>query len=255
MLTLAEIEQYKTDLYNVGTLVQADAVGALQLLNNQPVPVMAGQLREVLPSIVDVYAEVASVIAADFFLLAREQVEVTPFTVEPSPTYDVDELTNKAIGFIAGVQTNGAEFPVTSVYLAGAVQKIVAGKARSTIEHNSVRAGVRYKRIAGPNACAFCLFAAAVADVATKEQDKFHDHCNCQSYPEFESVPDPDYYDDVRDQYGTARNKLIADQEAAKAEYIAGGKDYKKRAFFAAYPETAINTNNLVREIRSLRAL
>lgn len=253
MLTLADIEQYKTDLYNVGTLAQADAVGALQLLRNESVPVMAGQLREVLPSIVDVYAEVATVIAADFFLYAREQVEATPFTVEPKPDYDVDSLTNTAIGFIAGVQTNGADFPVTSVYLAGAVQKIVAGKARSVIEYNSDRAGVRYKRIAGPNACAFCLFAAAVADVATKEQGKFHDHCNCQSVPEFERINEPDYYDDVRDQYGQARNKLVADQEAAKAEYIAGGKDYKKRAFFAAYPETAINTNNLVREIRSLR--
>ena len=255
MLTQTEIEQYKTDLYNVGTLVQADAVGALALLQGQPVPVMAGQLREVLPSIVDVYAEVASVIAADFFLLAREQVETTPFLVEPSPNYNVEDLTQNAIGFIAGVQTNGAEFPVTSVYLAGAVQKIVAGKARSTIEYNASRAGVRYKRIAGPNACAFCLFAAAVADVATKEQDKFHDHCNCQSVPEFEPIDEPDYYADVRDQYGQARNKLVADQEAAKAEFMAGGRDYKKRAFFAAYPETAINTNNLVREIRSLRAL
>ena len=253
MLTLAEIEQYKTDLYNVGTLAQADAVGALRLLEGEPVPVMAGQLREYLPAIVDVYSEVAFAIAADFFLLAREQVETTPFVVEPAPDYNVDELTNTAVGFIAGVQTNGAEFPVTSVYLAGAVQKIVAGKARTTIEHNSNRANVRYRRIAGPNACAFCLFAAAVAEVSNKEQGKYHDHCNCQSVPEFEPFTPPDYYDEVYGQYVQARQTLVDAQAAAREEYIASGKEYRRRAFFAAYPQTAINTNNLVREIRTLR--
>lgn len=252
MLTLADIDAYRNDLYNVGTVAQADAVGALSLLNGQPVPVMAGQLREVLPPIMEVYAEIAATIAADFFIYAKDQVDTSAFAVT-QPEYDVDGLTNNAVGFIAGVQTNGADFPVTSTYLAGAVQKIVAGSARKLIEHNSVRANVRYKRIAGPNACAFCLFAAAVADVSSKEQDKYHDHCNCQSVPEFEPIRPPSYYDEVNDQYGVARNKLVADQARAKAEWLASGKEYNKRAFFAAYPETAINTNNLVREIRSLR--
>lgn len=108
--------------------------------------------------------------------------------------------------------------------MAGATQRLVTTAARDTVTENADREGVRWRRHAQPDACAFCRLLATRDDYLTEESAKvvvgrrgrprgkrklgelYHDYCQCEpvAVRAGDSYTPPEQVAEWDSQYGKA---------------------------------------------------
>lgn len=136
---------------------------------------------------------------------------------------------------------------------SAAVGRAVSNSYRETSVQNTANDNRTRgaQRVASAGACAFCAFAAAMAEIAIPE-DGFHDHCSCSMVPVFdgEEAYRPAYYDDYYDAAGSAQNDIRLRDSVDRKAFFAENPDAKKRDYFRAYPENAMNTKNILAGMR-----
>lgn len=253
MLTQAEIAAYRRNLENLYTLAEIDSRSLMRAVADQPVPVAAGQLREVMPAISESYGTAATIVAGNFFLEQQSKAGLATINDYVAPNYDATEIVQGGIGYGIAQQTKGSSFEAVAAILAGTIQRAIAGYARETVNQNSDLAGVRYRRIARANACAYCAYFA-VNDITTKGSDKFHNDCHCVTVPEFEEIERPDYYDRLEDDVNSGMSQVRRDRELLEAEWRKTHPGEKRRVFFASAEgsKVTLTAENYLREIRKL---
>lgn len=167
-------------------------------------------LLEIVPLLVREYGDLAATVAAEWYesvhpdlFLARTAPGVDPGRVQGSVRYAAGSLFTEDPGNTLAV-------------LSGALQRFIVYSARETVARNVQRdpGRPRFARVpAGAKSCAFCNLMASRGFVYyTREtaglRDEFHDDCDCQIVPEWDSDNaviagyDPDR---MFDQYTQAR--------------------------------------------------
>lgn len=176
-----------------------------------------------------------------------------PFSVTP-------EVVDPAVGYAMGHFVRG-DMLGASTALASSVGLLVADTYRSTASYLSERDpyAVSMQRIAGPRACAFCAYAATMSTRYQQEvngaeifqsMEKFHAHCGCSLIPLFKNVSvfQASYMADMQDHVDLAMRDIRDMYRYAKSLPEAQG--LKRKEFFAAYPDTALTTENIAKRLR-----
>lgn len=176
-------------------------------------------------------------------------------------TTDVEPL----VGYSMAKYSQGL-FVEAAAALVSGVTRYVNNYYRETVAENASRDRrvLYYQRVASMDACAFCLLIATQSRNSDwANDDGYHDHCSCSTVPVFSGggAYRPDYYDTFDDKVYAARKELISYQQEVRPAWEAdwkaqGGRMGKNlsRDFFRAYPDAAVNTENLVARIRSASA-
>lgn len=253
MLTQAEIAVYRRTLEDIYTLAERDTRSVVLALRDQPVPVAAGELREVLPVVAESYGAVATLVAGEFFVEQQRVAGLPQITDFRQPDYDFNTVVQTGVGYSIARLTQGTPFESAAGLLYGAVQKAVAGFARETIKQNSSSVDVEYRRVARPNACAFCAYAA-VQEILTESEQRFHNDCHCTFVPVFGEFQEPDYYEEFRRQDREAYESLSERRNQFEANFrrefpTARGSDLTKAA---SKEGLALTAKNRLAEIRKI---
>lgn len=149
-----------------------------------------------LPALVSTYGDVASTIAADWYDTVRPAGARGRFTAL-TVSGETDAAAVGTVRYAAGhlyTETPAAALPV----ITGAVQRYVAGNARTTIATNVKRdpSKPRYARIPqGGHTCAWCTllssrgFVYHSEDLAGGDGHDFHDDCHCAIVADWSKDP------------------------------------------------------------------
>jgi len=138
----------------------------------------------------------------------------------------------------------------TLTRLAGGLVRLVSAFDRDTVRDNSIRdpfAG-RSKRVARPDACAFCAYMSVNTDNTDEDTKHYHDHCRCYPVPFWDSVGIPSL--PYQDAWAAAASRA---RNAIEADYFEKRKlapDLRRRNFYRRFPETAINQTNILARMR-----
>lgn len=194
-------------------------------------------LTDAFEALVNTYGGVSAEMTAAWWneIVADELYDASPAYM---PTYE--QLTTEVRW---GMSTNAVgRIDVTS-RMAMLLQKHIFGASRNTIDLNALNTGVKYARVAQPDACSFCRVLASRGAVYGSEAaalfvgmagvkkhysdgkekgtrfkkgrvrgvlsagSKYHDHCACIAAPAGEGVDMnyPDYFSDFENDYNAAR--------------------------------------------------
>lgn len=252
MIPFEVVNEHRVALDRLTNLAGQNAARVVEEVSNQDVETAAAALRAATPIIVDEYGLVATGLAESFFVDLRTASATDNIVDLVSADYATTQLVEAAVGYtVATSVTNGFEQAASA--LAGAVQRIVAGFDRESIKANSGAHRVKYRRVAGPGACAFCAFAASTADVQSTNADidAYHDRCNCSVVPLFDEIDTPAYYETYSDAASTATAQIRRDYDEKYSAWRAENPSGKRRQFFAKYPETAVTTRNILAGMRA----
>ncbi len=125
---------------------------------------------------------------------------------------------------------------VTLSRLSGSVKRMVYDASRDTVVSNATQEGVRWVRVAQPDACAFCRMLATRSAVyhsqalalrgASPYSESYHDHCRCVAVPvRAGSVyTPPDYVQQWMQDYNDA---VDATKKAGRSKGKNGAIDFK----------------------------
>lgn len=182
-------------------------------------------LRGTFGEIVRPYARAAGAITAQWY---RELLPDNDFL--PTPIVDLpDARIDRTVDW--SLNAPGEARPLDR--LAGSSKRMVADASRTTVVRNAEQEGVKWVRLAAPDACAFCKVLAlrgAVYNTYGVEEDElgvqrtvvvgrngrprgkrqigesYHDHCRCVAVPvrAGQEWNPPDYVDDWQQQYRDA---------------------------------------------------
>ncbi len=218
MPTQAEIVAYQASVGDVSTLAMADLLDFWRSITIAGDPgAVAGDVRGVLPDLVDAYVPLAAEVGASFYDDARAAAGSSGAYLarlaDPPAAGRVQELISWGVAPLFRVDSPDPDLALSR--LTGGTQRIVADGARETIEANVAAdpAAPRYARHASANACAFCAMLATRGAVYHSEADAgadFHDHCHCVAVPVFRGdtyEPAP-YVKHWEDAYLAARKEV-----------------------------------------------
>lgn len=246
-MDLAQLDQRANTLDSITTLATADVAGYFATIQNEAPPRIAAQLRAVVPAVVNSYGETAGVAAADWYETVRPAAGFNATVVTPTK---IAQQTDSMLGWaMAPLFTETDSDTLTR--LAGGLVRLVSAFDRDTIRGNAIRdpfAG-KSKRVARPDACAFCAYMSVETDNTDEDTKHYHDHCRCYPVPFWDSVgiPHLDYQDAWSDAASKARNEIEADYwEKRKL-----APDLRRRNFYRKFPETAINQRNILARMRA----
>lgn len=249
---------------DLAILVTADAMGAMAIARSTDPREVAGTLRQVTPALIDNYSRVAGTLSTQYFmserLAARIQSEFTPRVAMP----DIEKATDSAVGYTTSRLVTEGDFATATTIFSGMVSKTVLAVDRDSLLLNIEADRAKYRRIASPTACTFCLYAA-VNSFSTFSEDvhRYHDHCRCTVVPEWDDVLDdrPAYYDQFDDVLGEAKSNIARRREEIYPVWeeqwkAAGGRmgKNKTRDFLKAYPELAFTRRNYLAEIGRIQS-
>lgn len=224
MAQLSEVVAYQSSVSDVWALAISELFAFWRSLSNDDPEVMAGQVREFVPEMVDTYQPVSAEVGANFYdeVRAAASVSVPHSTVLADPPTS-DAVQNRLSWVVAPLfrrDSNGARVIDLDAAISRSVSEVqleVANGARDTINLNveQDRGHPRFARHASANACAFCILMALRGAVyrtaeAAGSGNKFHAHCHCVAYPVFPDEDDesPPYVATWDAAYQDARKKL-----------------------------------------------
>ena len=147
---------------------------------------------------------------------------------------------------------DGYESPVLVFLdrLGAAVGGRVAAGDRETMMLSSAADPSSYgvRRFARPGACGFCAYLSSI-EATVYEDTHWHNDCTCVNVPWWEDNPLPEaqYMDRFSTAADAARAAILADYKA-KRELA---PDLRGRNFYRKFPETALNTKNIVSRMRA----
>lgn len=242
----AQLELRSTNLDNITTLAVADLTRYYQTILSESAPRVAAQLREAVPAVIGSYGPVASVAAADWYEIVRPVGGFAAVTAVPPSL--ADDTTSTLGWALAPLFTETESDALTR--LVGGLIRLIANFDRETIDFNASRdplAG-RTKRVARPDACAFCAYLAVYSESSHEDTKKYHDHCRCYPVPFTDTTgfPELDYEQRWAEAAERARDEILADYQEKRLL----APDLRMRAFYRQFPETAVNTSNIVARMR-----
>jgi hypothetical protein len=214
MPTLDEVIAYQSSVGDVSTLAMADLLDLWNSLTGGDPGAVAGDVRGVLPDLIDAYVPLSAEVGASFYDDARAAAgspgAYLARPADPPAAGQVQELISWGVAPLFRVDSPDPDLALSR--LTGGVQKIVAAGARDTVEFNVGEdpAQPRFARHASANACAFCALLATRGAVYRWEDTagaKYHDHCHCVAVPVFPGTayePAP-YVKGWEDAYKSAR--------------------------------------------------
>jgi hypothetical protein len=255
-LILAD-KRAQNQVSNLTSEFVTDNLPDLSMLDQQQA---GGVMRELAAATILTYGGVAT-------QAARTSYDTMMLAANPVTSYEaqalnvperVDDLVDRSVGRGMATFQQGL-FVEAATYLAATISRHVTNLYRETHSVNSDRDpnAVGYQRVASPDSCAFCAFAAATAGVTTDTDVEFHDNCRCSAVP----VPKgtnlefrPDYYEKFDDDAGFAAAEIRKRSEPVRDKFFADararGVRVKSMDYFRAYPENAVNTSNILAEMR-----
>jgi hypothetical protein len=248
---MSVLSDKRRQLDEATTLAIAQTVEITDLLRDRPVPEIAFQLRNTMPAVSNTFGTVGAIISVDSYNKFRNQARLpSKYTAEPVIP-DTDKAMQAAIGFGMAQLTKGVPFDTFQATLAGSVQRLVLDGDRGTTEFNIVTDpdGTEYERVPQPNACAFCLTMAAVAEVRRESYfEGYHNFCKCTVRPIFRGQQRTKLpvYKQVNDAYSLADKELLRQRKAV------GYDNLKRREAAAKYPDLVLNTPNHLRLMRQI---
>jgi hypothetical protein len=254
-LLLRKAEAHRKVLGNVATLAAADTVGAIKLSTKLTDGYRLGALRETIPPIVEAYGNVAATVSADFYDELRVGAGVKKGYTAIAPTRDWAKISEPIAGFAIKRFITEAPLQSTISLIAGAVMSEIFTTARETMQYNADRDSVKvtYQRVTRPNACDFCIYMAVGFEGKSSQEEykDFHNHCMCVDVAVFENQTwtEPEHYGEFRDNLEEARGRIRNLRDIAEEQD--GG--LRKKEFFAKYPESAITTKNLMKQVRQVK--
>lgn len=247
-LALANSHQKSVD--QAVALAAADTLDLMSIIGQQPVPVLARELRANLPAITTVYSTVVGQLAVNYYDEARNGANVVAAYAANAAEYAVETEVQKAIGYSMALTTNGSTVEAVESTLVGHVQRIVNNVNRETITQNINKdpSGIRYQRVPSAGACSFCMTVAAVAELTTEDYyTQYHSFCHCKTIPVFagQTPYRPAYYDEFQNEYYKAVGELSSEREEV------GYSNYKRNTASKMFPDLTITTPNILRKIRA----
>ncbi len=245
-MDLAQIEVRAATLENITTAATNDIVSYASTILNESPPKVAAQMRVAVPAVVGTYGEIASVAAADWYETVRPVAGFRAVTA--TPTSLSDDLTSTLGWALAPLFTETESDMLTRI--TGGLIRLVSAFDRDTIDTNVGRDpfAKKSKRVARPDACAFCAYLSVNTDNTDEDTKKYHDHCRCYPVPFWDTVGVPrlPYEEAWEAAAASARNAIERDYfEKRKL-----APDLRKRNFFKKFPETAINRTNILSRMR-----
>lgn len=256
--------EHQKAMNDLAILVTADAMGAMAIARSTDPSRVAGTLREVTPALIDNYSRVAGLLSTQYFLNERVaagiQTEFTPQIAMPN----LEEATDSAVGYTTSRLVTEGDFATATTIFSGMVSKTVLSVDRESLMLNIELDNAKYRRIASPTACSFCLYAA-VNSFSTFSEDvhRYHDHCRCTVVPEWDEVLNdrPSYYDDFADIQAQAEANIASRRQQIypiwREQWQASGGRMGKnltRDFLKAYPDLAYTRRNYLAEIARIQA-
>lgn len=252
MQILQAASKHRQAIQDLTKLAQAEAMGAVQLLKDQPLMEFAGELRKTLPAIASVYGSASGLLSTTFYDQSRLQAEAAGSYTATASAIDLS-IIEAGIGYTVAKQAQAATLDDVKTTLAGAVGRAVAGVDRNTIFDNSERDPfATYRRVARPDGCAFCITMAAVAEVQyTADAHAFHDHCHCVNIPVFDgqSFTEPDIYKTVRQHYSDAVSEIQVKRQ------LVDYNGYKRNVAAKKFPDLTLTTPNILSIVRKTTGL
>lgn len=217
--------------------------------------------RQVATGVSDQFGNVASVASTASYNDMRAAVKPLERELTLTLNYAVDlEVIDSVVGW-AMSQFQDGNLAMAANSLATGVGLSVANAYRDNVvnltEADPVAEG--YQRVARPGACAFCAFAAAYSDPhwrggVFQHTGKYHDHCHCTAVAIFKDVPVfksksmRQFEEDAHNAVGIVNAK---DREAW-AYFKEKNPGVSRREFLRAYPNYSMNTENILKAMRSL---
>jgi hypothetical protein len=265
---MSVLTQKRLYLDQITTLAISQTVEITNLLRNEPVPIIAQELRRTMPAVSNTYATASAVVSATAYNESRALAN-PPSTYEATPEIiDTNTSMQAAIGFGVAQLTTGKSYDIFQSTLAGSVQRLVMEGDRKTVDFNIVTDpdGTRYERVPSANACAFCMTMAAVAtdndNLKSNYFDKYHNFCRCTINPVFTGQPLTNLpeYKKARDAYSLADQQLQKEKAEARrlfdiereAQGLPTGGSKATTAFERANPDLSLTTENILKKVRQI---
>jgi hypothetical protein len=256
-------QAHQKAMNDLALLVTADAIGAMTIARSMDPSRVAGTLREVTPALIDNYSRVAGVLSSAYFtsqrLAAGLRTEFTPEIVLP----DLVDATDSAVGYTTSRLVVTGDYATATTIFSGMVSKTVLNVDRDSLLLNIENDRAKYRRVASPTACTFCLYAAVNSfSTFSPEITAYHDHCRCTVVPEWDevAVDRPEYYREFEDLQAEAQQRIAIRRDQIFPRWLeewkaAGGRTGKNltRDFLKAYPDLAFTRRNYFNEVRRIR--
>jgi hypothetical protein len=264
------VNKHQTNLQRVNILAQKETRNVLSVLPNMSFNEQASYVRNIIPTVINKYGNVAASVGALHYneMRSLQTVEygLKPYVATVPIGISFKDKIDNMLGFsIAKNSDSGIK--AMAAFLIDELTLYVANYDRETISFNANNEPktVQIQRVAEADACAFCSTIAAAGvvyegiawdeDVVTYAND-YHSNCNCSteviysnSAGKFDSNIRPDYYDTLESQYKSAQDA----QAAIRADIVDKhlnefNGSYSK--LFKAYPEAATTTKNVTAQMR-----
>jgi len=247
--------EHQAIISDAATLAVRETQAALTLASELKSGVGYGVLREAIPEILTTYSAVVGTVDEVYYTNLREQAGITSrFTASAKPV-DWAEIAEPISGFAIARTIEQKPLSATVSLIGGSVSAQLFNYSRENVAYNSSRdpSPTEYRRITRPKACDFCLYMATgfKGDGSNSEYKNFHDSCGCIDVPVFagQRFEEPEYYNEFKQETAQAEARIQEIRAAARAE----SPGMKDRDFFRKYPEAALTTPNIVKQVRNVR--
>jgi hypothetical protein len=247
--------EHRSIISDAASVAADETRGLLEIATRRNDNFAYGLLRENVPEILSTFGTVVGTIDSTYYSNLRELAGVsTLYSPELRPV-NWAQVAAPISGFAIARTRQGLDFDSTLTLIAGNVSAELFNYSRQNVVFNAQRdpTPVRYRRVTRPKACDFCMYMATgfEGDGSNESYKNYHTNCGCVDVPIFEGQDfvEPAYYDEFRQETTRARENIAEYRAAARAE----SPGMKDRDFFRKYPEAALNTSNIVKQVRNVR--
>lgn len=240
---------------NAATLAVRETQAALTLASELRSGVGYGLLRETIPEILTTYGSVVGTVDEVYYQNLREAAGISGDYRASAKPVDWQEIASPISGFAIARTVEQAPLSATITLIGGSVSAQLFNFSRENVAYNAGRdpSPTSYRRVTRPKACDFCLYMATAfrGDGSNEEYKNYHDSCGCIDVPVFsgQTFEDPPYYDEFKQETAQANTRIQEIRTSARA-IDPGMKD---RDFFRKYPDAAVTTSNIVKQVRNVR--
>lgn len=217
MVRRSDVDRYARAANTISDQAVNDLNKVLDLVAGLPVEEARDELLAILPDLVDYYGDTLAVVAAEWYEQIREDPsKFSTVLADAYPTEQVQGTVQYAGKFLAAGDEDAAR-----ELLAGAMQRWIMYSGRETVARNVALdpSKPRFARVPVGETCAWCDMLASRGWVYHSKETAginggYHDRCNCQIVPSWESGEahlegyDPD---DLYDKYMAARQEIEAE--------------------------------------------
>lgn len=265
------VNKHQANMQRVNILAQNEARKVLSVMPDMTFNQQASHVRNTIPTVISKYGAVAALVGATHYNEMRSlqpvSFELEPYTATVPTTFNFDDTIYNMMGYAIAKNSNEGLSAMTA-FLVDELTLHVSNYDRKTIQYNASNEPkyVKIQRVAEARACAFCRTLAAAGVVyegivwdedVVQYADDWHSNCHCSTETiysnadgKFEPI-EPSYYPAMKDEYQKAYDNQSAYRQSIIDEHLTEF-DGSYRQLFKAYPDAAINTKNVVAQMRQV---